>query len=130
MDDMRDEAERAFCRDTEEILFSYLANELDDGKAEMVRLHLCTCEKCKREAESIKRTVELLSAPALSGRKFSIGSKTRRRLRRAVLHPAMEWIYAHRKTVAALSAILVFLLVLALAWHARTKPEFDVYWLK
>ena len=116
------------CDQIREVLFDYLAHELGDKQAYLVREHLLHCEECRREAAEIQSTLNILKADTTVRPPEHLSSGVRRRLERAFLHPLLDWCYVHRRLVASAAAlVIVGLLLLFAALAARRHPE-HVFW--
>ena len=53
------------CRELTEFLVDYLAGELDEQRAEIVRKHLAVCPDCANYLESYRRSIALSQAAML-----------------------------------------------------------------
>jgi predicted anti-sigma-YlaC factor YlaD len=111
------------CGQIQEVLFDYMARELGDAQSLLVHEHLRRCDVCRREAAAMRETLDLLRAGdpgrTAAGR---LSECRRRRLRRALLHPVMDWIIVHHWLVALVAALLVLGCLLLLAWFCGRPP--------
>ena len=118
------------CKDIQAVLFDYMSHELGDKQSWLVHEHLLHCEECRREAASIKATLDLLRADTSVIVPARLPNTIRRRLERAILHPVLDWIYEHRRLVAWVMALGVIALLAFLAGkYSQTKPEGTPFWI-
>ena len=121
---------RVPCADIQAVLFDYMAHELGDKQSWLVHEHLLHCEACRREAASIKATLDLLRQDTSVAVPERLPNSMRRRLERAILHPVLDWIYEHRRLVAALLAVgIIALLALLAQNYSRVKPDGPSFWI-
>jgi len=73
------------CDDVREKLPEYLADVLDAHEKEQVRMHLATCESCRREAEAISSPLETGEAGANKAESPQSFKRLMRRVRFSVL---------------------------------------------
>ena len=118
------------CKDIQAVLFDYMSHELGDKQSWLVHEHLLHCEDCRREAASIKATLDLLRSDTSVVIPEHLPNSIRRRLERAILHPVLDWIYVHRRLVAGVLAVgLIALLALLAGLYTRAKPEGRLFWI-
>lgn len=118
------------CEKIQEVLFDYLAHELNNDMSWLVHEHLRGCKACASEAARLAKTMDILKASPAPSTLEHLKPTIRKRLQRALLHPLLEWIYVHRRLVAWSTALLITALILIIAYYYRTQPEFTIYWLK
>ena len=95
------------CGDIQSLLFDYMTHELGDKQSWLVHEHLRHCAECRAEAAAIEKTLSILCSDRSAAGPEHLKSEMRRRLERAVLHPAWDWVYEHRRLVAAIMAVEV-----------------------
>ena len=118
------------CKDIQSVLFDYMSHELGDKQSLLVHEHLLHCEDCRREAAALKATVDLLRADTSVVVPERLPDTIRRRLERAILHPVFDWIYEHRRLVAAILAVGIIAVLAILAGHySKAKPEGTPFWI-
>ena len=118
------------CEQVQELLFDYMAHELDDRQSLLVREHLMRCDVCRRKAAVLEKTLSLLRSDTSFAPPAHLKSAIRRRLERVFLHPTLDFIYLHRQLVAAVLAILIVAaLAFAAGRYSRVKPEGRQLWL-
>lgn len=103
------------CEQIQSVLFDYMTHELGDARSRLVHEHLRHCTRCRREAADISNTLALLHAhdPAAQVPEH-LSERSHRRLRRALLHPVLDWMIEHHWLVALMSAILALAAAIAL----------------
>ena len=117
------------CKDIQAVLFDYMSHELGDKQSWLVHEHLLHCEDCRREAASIKETLDLLRSDTSVVIPEHLPN-TIRRLERAILHPVLDWIYEHRRLVAWIMALgIISLLTLLACKYSRPKPDGKRFWV-
>jgi predicted anti-sigma-YlaC factor YlaD len=118
------------CEEIQEVLFDYLSHEIGPtGRAELVRAHLLKCEECRKAAAEMQEVVKALQS---AGRGQQPPEKLdpthHQRIRWALMHPVLDWIFAHHIIVSI--AITLLLALLAFSLLARAKlwddPDTDV----
>ena len=118
------------CKDIQTVLFDYMSHELGDKQSWLVHEHLLHCEDCRREAASIKATLDLLRSDTSVVIPEHLPNTIRRRLERAILHPVLDWIYEHRRLVAWIMALgIISLLTLLACKYSRPKPDGKRFWV-
>lgn len=118
------------CEKIQSLLFDYLSNELGDKQSWIVREHLRVCPHCSHESAQLQKTVSLLKKHTPPNDLANhLPLSIRKRLRRAILHPIFEWVYAHRKFTAWTIAILLAAFVFWLACFFNMKPDSVIYWI-
>ena len=121
---------KAPCSRIRELLLEYVTRETGPELTWLVREHLRTCPECRAEAARISRTIAALRGVPAAPAPESLRPSARRRIARAIAHPAMDWICEHHRFVAWLAALAAFAATMAVAWHFRFRPESSVYWVK
>ena len=118
------------CKDIQSVLFDYMSHELGDKQSWLVHEHLLHCEDCRREAASIKATLDLLRSDTSVVIPEHLPNSIRRRLERAILHPVLDWIYEHRRLVAWIMAIgIISRLALLVCKLSKPKPDGTRFWV-
>ena len=118
------------CKDIQAVLFDYMSHELGDKQSWLVHEHLLHCEECRREAASIQATIDILRGDMSVDIPEHLPDTMRRRLERAILHPALDWIYEHRRVVASVLAVGIIALLAFLAGkYSRLKPDGPLFWI-
>ena len=119
------------CEDIQAVLFDYMAHELGDKQSWLVHEHLLHCETCRREAATIKATLDILKGDKSVVVPEHLPNSMRRRLERAILHPVFDWIYEHRHLVAAIMAVAITAVLAFLAGrYTATKPDGQQFWIR
>jgi predicted anti-sigma-YlaC factor YlaD len=95
------------CEEIQGVLFSYLAHELSESQAVLVREHIRRCPKCRSEASEIEATMELLKSSDAPRCDIRLSEDRRERIIWAAFHPFMNWVYTHHRIVSLLLALLV-----------------------
>lgn len=118
------------CAKIQEVLFDYMTHELGDKQSLLVREHLLHCEACRKEAAAIQKTLDILRNDTSIIPPEHLSNSVRDRLRRALLHPVLDWIYEHRRPVAITMAIAIMITVAFLAgYYSGTEDaETTIYW--
>ena len=103
------------CETIHDLLTSYLLGDLPSERADLVREHLETCERCRADAQSIEPTLELLrDALAAPAGPRCLSSAQRLSVLRDAKAPrarVLEWATAYRpQLVAAAASLLVMCL--------------------
>ena len=123
------------CAEIQQVLFAYLARELSESQAVLVREHIRKCAVCRAEAAEIEQTVNLLRQTDGGGMEVRLSDERRKRIMLAVFHPVLNWIYVHHRLVSILLALLVLLAVVlglrdfAIFRHPRLNDAIPV-WIK
>ena len=118
------------CKDIQAVLFDYMSHELGDKQSWLVHEHLLHCEECRREAASIQATIDMLRGDSSVAIPEHLPDSMRRRLERAILHPFLDWVYEHRRLVAAVLAVGIIALLAFLAGkYPRLKPDGPLFWI-
>ena len=131
-------AERSFrlrqtrrkCSEIQPLLFDFLARELGDARADLVRNHLAKCDACRQAAAEMERTLGMLrtASEASAGAGERLSSERRERVWHAYAHPVLDWLFSRHLAVSAVAALavlwaLVFLgWRVAIWWHAHMEP--------
>lgn len=118
------------CEKIQEVLFDYMSHELGDKQSLLVREHLLHCEKCRKEAARIQETLDILKSDTFVVPPERLSNSVRDRLRRALLHPVLDWIYEHRRIVAISLAVTIMLILAFIAgyYSGIAKADTKVYW--
>lgn len=115
------------CTDIQSALVAYLARELGEPRAGLVREHLRHCADCQRAASDMQRTIDALrgGVPALGeALLLRLSDERRKRMRWSLSHPVLDWIYWHHVGVSFVTAIVLLIAIwMFLATH---RPE----WLR
>ena len=118
------------CKDIQAVLFDYMSHELGDKQSWLVHEHLLHCEECRREAAAIQETIDILRRDASVEIPEHLPDSMRRRLERAILHPVLDWIYEHRRLVAAVLAVgIIALLAFLASRYSGLKPDGPLFWI-
>lgn len=117
----------AACESIQGVLFDYLSRELGSARSEWVREHLRKCPDCKKAAADMQSAVDLLRKASREerGMATALSDDRRKRLRRALLHPVLDWMDRHHilaSVCAALAALAVLLLLLRHVREAGDRP--------
>jgi predicted anti-sigma-YlaC factor YlaD len=114
------------CEDIQSMLFDYMARELGSARSDLVREHLRKCEACQREAADVQQTLDMLQkaaseeAGAVPSR---LSASRRKRMRLALFHPVLDWIYRHHVAVSLVVAALVIVAALAILRKVRIEAD-------
>lgn len=127
---MKESARKVPCAKIRALLLEYLTRELGPEQTIFVREHLRYCAACREEEERIARTLAALRKIPAAEPPPALRPTLRKRLERALLHPAIDWICEHHRLVAWLAAFTVFVAVMAIAWHFRLRPDVVIYWTR
>lgn len=113
------------CARIQEALFEYMTHELGGARSDLVREHLRKCPKCAREAAEIQATLDALrgAGPTREPAPGKLSDKHRKRLIRACLHPALDWVYRHHAIVSFVVAVALIVVVLLVLKGARIWRE-------
>ena len=109
------------CEDIQPLLTEYLAHELGEARSVLIREHLNRCPKCRSAAADLQNMFELLrsaSRDEAAALPSQLSERRRRRIRWALVHPFLDWIYAHHILVSLVAGVLAILLVLAFVRRA------------
>ena len=117
------------CDDIRDLLYDYMARELGEMRSKLVREHLRHCPACSAEAAAITATLAALREtdpiPG-DGTPDSLTTARRRRLRRLVAHPVLNWIDQHARIVALLvTGIILIATLLILRTVTFLPPPLD-----
>jgi len=121
------------CDDIQALLFDYMTHELGGKRAELVREHLRKCEACQEASAEIHRTMEVLRKARTVHKTevFKLSQKSQSRIRWAIVHPVLDWIYRHHILVAfcvaaaVVTSVLVYLLSAQL-WMEMPEHTYPV----
>ncbi len=113
------------CEDIQALLFDYMARELGDPRSTLIREHIRKCPACQQEAAAIQKTLALLEGDSHenSGRSSQLSENRRRRLRRAVMYPLLDWVYRRHVFVSVLVALALIGIVLMTLARIRHEPN-------
>jgi len=117
---------RMQCGEIEALLTDYMSRELGEPRALLVREHLRMCPRCQAAASGIAATLELLrrASGEMKGAPERLSGERRRRVRRAYLHPVLEWFLRHHVLVSAIVALIAMIaLVVAIRNAGERDPE-------
>lgn len=99
------------CKEIKNILIEYYYNEIDLSLKEEVKLHLKTCDKCNKEYEGIKKTIEEVSQikkPVLpQGLKDKFYYEVKEKINKRILESYKIW----RVPVIVSICLLVILII-------------------
>lgn len=108
------------CAAIRELLTDYLARELGDARSALVREHLLKCPECQTAARDMRSTLQLLhEGDAAKYAPTTLSHDRRKRLRRAIMHPFIEYVY-RRHGYMSFILTLLFLLLLILLFNRIT----------
>jgi len=111
------------CSDIRELLFDYLARELGEGRADLVRRHLEKCPHCKAAATEIQATVKALRGAETVEAPERLSPDRKQRIHWALLHPVSAWIARHHALVSVMVTLLLLACLLAMLLRTRIFPE-------
>ena len=111
---------RRKCSEIQPLLFDFLARELGDARADLVRNHLAKCEACRQAAAELERTLSMLrkASEASAGAGERLSADRRARVWHAYAHPVLDWVFSRHLAVSAVAALAVLWALLYLAWRA------------
>lgn len=109
------------CKDVEKDLVAYAEGDLDDLRSEVVRAHIEACARCRSEAQSVWRTLELAAAYRVPPLSRGGGVRMLARVREGVEGHRRRRRVHRRLTQALLAAAAV--LTLAVVGLRRQTPE-------
>lgn len=100
---------RMRCVEIQSVMFDYLTRELGSARSEWVAKHLEKCHDCQRAAVDMRATLDLLreASKAPDGYPERLTEERRRRIVRAIMHPVLDWVYAHHVLVSVISVLLI-----------------------
>lgn len=127
---MKDAVRKVPCANIRALLLEYLTRELGPEQTLFVREHLRECAACREEEARIARTLAALRKIPVAAPPPALRPTLRRRLERALLHPAIDWVCEHHRLVAWIAALAVFAAVMAIAWRFRLRPDVVIYWTR
>lgn len=117
------------CDKIRDALTDYAMGDLSAERAWLISEHIRGCRDCAEEYRRIVHALDALRGVPQVESPSSLNASSRRRLKIAVMHPVLDWIYRHHKLVAWLVAISIFIAVMAIAYVCRIKPQTVIYWL-
>lgn len=116
------------CGDIQNVLFDYLAGELDPARSDLVRDHLRKCEKCQAAAAEIRATMDWLKLASTGDTAIParLSEDRQARIVWALTHPVLDWIYAHHVIVSVVAALVASVVGTAILLSTRPwKGEED-----
>lgn len=118
------------CDDIQGVLFDYMARELGAARSDLVRAHLRKCEACRAAAAEIQGTLSILQAVRDAEEPMRLTQDRRKRLRRAIMHPVLDWILVHHVAVSLAVAVLALAAAAAClrlyVWQPRPPESIPV----
>jgi len=110
------------CEEIQELLMAYFSGELGRPRATLVREHLRKCPDCRSVALEIQTTLALLRTSAEGERNLPmrLTDDRRARLRRAFLHPVLDWIYQRHVIASLLIALIALIVLICRVCHMQT----------
>lgn len=118
-----------YCLRVQEVLFDYMSSELGDKQSGFVREHLLHCPNCRKEAAEIEQTIKLLKKNTTPSPEH-LSQNALSKIKRAILHPIIDWIYCHRHIFAIIMAILIITLLTYLACkYSAIKSDTEPFWI-
>jgi len=114
------------CDEIDAVLTDYMSHELGESRALLVRDHLRRCPRCQAEASGIGAALDLLrkASGEMKGAPDRLSDARRRRVRRAFLHPVLEWFVRHHVLVSVIIALAVMVaLIVAIRNVGEREPE-------
>ena len=120
---------QAHCRKFRDLLTAFVAKELSDAQASLVREHLRQCPHCLHAARQTKQAFELLRAagqlPATTPVRLS--DDRRARIMSAYAQPVLTWFRMNALMLAGIliALLLVFALVATIVTTWRQQPQPD-----
>ncbi len=113
------------CEEIQALMLDYMERDLGQGRSDLVREHIRRCPACNQHFSDIRKTCGLLhDAPFANGvLPEHLSARHHDRLVRAIMHPVLDWIYAHHILVSLLIALLVVATAFIGLRHYRVCKE-------
>ena len=116
------------CEDIQELLFDYMSRELGESRSALIREHLRKCPECQNVAAEIQTTLALLEGDSRETTNASarLSDERRKRLKWAVMHPILDWVYRQHMLVSLVVAIVVLAGTLVILATLKREPFLPV----
>jgi len=114
------------CDEVQDVLLDYLNRELGPARSQFVREHVRRCERCRAAMAELSETIAVLNLARKAPAPDRLSPERRRLMQRAVLHPVIDWILRHNRTVAVVCTVVLLAGLILLARWAMDIEEPDI----